>query len=65
MRYWPLTAVLLAEAGDAASKSYVEAYIVKGPIWLWPVVIALAIVFVIVASVWLALRVLRRRAAAG
>ncbi|MHC4848821.1 MAG: hypothetical protein ACYTEG_10245 [Planctomycetota bacterium] len=55
-------AMLLAEAQDAKSESYVEAYIL-GPAWLGPVVVGILLLFVAVASAWLIRRVKCRRAA--
>jgi hypothetical protein len=54
--------MLLAEAQDAKSESYVEAYIL-GPAWLGPVVVGILLLFVAVASAWLIRRVKCRRAA--
>ncbi len=50
--------MLLAEAQDAASKSFVEAYVIPG----WAVILPI-LLFVVAASIWLVRRVLRRRAA--
>ena len=63
MRYWPLTAVLLAESQGTSPTSSVETYIIDWPAWLWVVVVAVPLLIVVVTEAWLIRRVRRRRAA--
>ncbi len=53
--------MLLAEAQDAASKSFVEAYIL--PTWVGITILVVVVLYVVAASIWLVRRVRRRRAA--